>query len=98
MTVYQEKTFPMTNCKTLCGRFGFPIPKVPVSNFKISDMAAKDSVAIIVHIWNKGFQNIKELGQGGDWSTFFKVNRCGFIIIFHNVPSFRVLIKFIMFF
>ncbi|WJX51629.1 3beta-hydroxysteroid-4alpha-carboxylate 3-dehydrogenase3beta-hydroxysteroid-4alpha-carboxylate 3-dehydrogenase(decarboxylating) [Trifolium repens] len=65
----------------LCGHgflpsklFGFPILKVPVSNFKISDMAAKDSVAIIVHIWNKGFQNIKELGQGGDWSTFFKVS------------------------
>ncbi|GAU49291.1 hypothetical protein TSUD_89160 [Trifolium subterraneum] len=63
----------------LCGHgflpsklFGFPLQKVPASSFKISVMAAKDSVAIIVHIWNKGFQNIKELGQGGDWSTFFK--------------------------
>ncbi|XP_027191591.1 3beta-hydroxysteroid-dehydrogenase/decarboxylase isoform X2 [Cicer arietinum] len=64
----------------LCGHgflpsklFGFPIQKVPVSNFKISNTAVKDLVAITVHLWNKGFQDIKGLAQGDDWSAFFKV-------------------------
>lgn len=44
-----------------------------MSNFEISDTVVKDSVATTVHIWNRGFQNIKGLAQGDDWSTFFKV-------------------------
>ncbi|CAL5211593.1 unnamed protein product [Lathyrus oleraceus] len=59
----------------LCGHGFLPskLHVLPVSNFKISDTVVKDSVAITVHLWNKGFQNIKGLAQGDDWSKFFKV-------------------------
>ncbi|AES89018.2 putative 3-beta-hydroxysteroid-4-alpha-carboxylate 3-dehydrogenase (decarboxylating) [Medicago truncatula] len=70
----------------LCGHgflpsklFGFSIQRVPGSNFKISDTAVKDSVTITLHLWNKGFQNIKGLAQGDDWSIFFKV--AGFLYL-----------------
>ncbi|KAJ1410490.1 Reticulon [Sesbania bispinosa] len=53
--------------------FGFSIQRMPMSNFEISDTVVKDSVATTVRLWNKGFQNIKGLAQGEDWSTFFKV-------------------------
>ena len=74
---------------------------MPGSNFKISDMAVKDSVANTVHLWNKGFQNIKGLAQGDDWSIFFKVKDVGLVLLLfifvNSVTSFPILIKFIMF-
>ncbi|KAK7262603.1 hypothetical protein RJT34_30178 [Clitoria ternatea] len=54
--------------------FGFPIQRMPASHFEISDTAVKDSVATAVYIWNRGFQNIRGLAQGDDWSTFFKIS------------------------
>lgn len=53
--------------------FGFPIQRMSMSNFEISDTVVKDIVETTVHLWNKGFQNIKELAQGDGWSTFLKV-------------------------
>jgi len=74
---------------------------MPGSNFKISDTAVKDSVAITVHLWNKGFQNIKGLAQGDDWSIFFKVKDVGLVLLLfifvNSVTSLPILIKFIMF-
>lgn len=58
---------------TLRDRFGFPIQRMSMSNFEISDTVVKDIVETTVHLWNKGFQNIKELAQGDGWSTFLKV-------------------------
>ncbi|XP_061357560.1 3beta-hydroxysteroid-dehydrogenase/decarboxylase [Gastrolobium bilobum] len=64
----------------LCGHgflpsklFGFPIQRMPMSSFEISAAAVKRSVATTVYLWNKGFQNIRGLAHGEDWSTFFKV-------------------------
>ncbi|KAF7824364.1 3beta-hydroxysteroid-dehydrogenase/decarboxylase isoform X1 [Senna tora] len=53
--------------------FGFPIQRMSLSSFKISEEVVRDSVATAVYLWNKGFQNIKILAQGNDWSMFFKV-------------------------
>ncbi|RDY12678.1 3beta-hydroxysteroid-dehydrogenase/decarboxylase isoform 3, partial [Mucuna pruriens] len=53
--------------------FGFHIQRIPMSYFEVSDTAVKDSVTATVYIWNKGFQNIRGLAQGDDWSTFFKI-------------------------
>lgn len=62
-----------TNCVTLYDRFDFSIPRIPRSSFEISDSVVKGLVATTVYQWNKGFQNIRRLAQGDDWSTFFKV-------------------------
>ncbi|CAJ1933352.1 unnamed protein product [Sphenostylis stenocarpa] len=53
--------------------FGFNIQRIPVSYFEISDAVVKDSVTTIVYLWNKGFQIIRRLAHGDDWSAFFKI-------------------------
>ncbi|KAE9620436.1 hypothetical protein Lal_00019069 [Lupinus albus] len=53
--------------------FNFSIPRMPTSSFEISNTTMKGLVATILYQWNKGFQIIRRLGKGNDWSTFFKV-------------------------
>ncbi|KAH1141694.1 hypothetical protein GLYMA_12G050900v4 [Glycine max] len=53
--------------------FGFHIQRIPTSYFEISDTAVKDSVTTTVYLWNRGFQNIRGLAQGDNWSAFFKI-------------------------
>ncbi|KAK7341566.1 hypothetical protein VNO80_24500 [Phaseolus coccineus] len=53
--------------------FGFKIQRIPFSCFEISDAVVKDSVITTVYLWNKGFQIIRRLAHGEDWSAFFKV-------------------------
>ncbi|BAT90849.1 hypothetical protein LR48_Vigan08g164800 [Vigna angularis] len=53
--------------------FGFNIQRIPLSCFEISDAVVKDSVITTVYLWNKGFQIIRRLAHGEDWSAFFKI-------------------------
>jgi len=48
---------------------------IPLSYFEISNAEVKDSVITTVYLWNKGFQIIRRLAHGEDWSAFFKVNK-----------------------
>ncbi|KAI4324346.1 hypothetical protein L6164_023893 [Bauhinia variegata] len=53
--------------------FGFTIQRMSLSSFDISDAVVEGSITTTVYLWNKGFQNIRILAQGDDWSMFFKV-------------------------
>ncbi|XP_027356647.1 3beta-hydroxysteroid-dehydrogenase/decarboxylase isoform X2 [Abrus precatorius] len=53
--------------------FGFSVQRMPMSYFEISDTVVKGSVANTAYLWNKGFQKIRGLAQGDDWSTFVKI-------------------------
>ncbi|KAG4967135.1 hypothetical protein JHK87_032786 [Glycine soja] len=57
----------------LYGHGFLPSKLIPTSYFEISDTTVKDSVTTTVYLWNRGFQNIRGLAQGDNWSAFFKI-------------------------